>query len=99
MRQRFLMYKCGLYEKFRDMNLNVTYRKDGVKLNRIELTCDLRSTIGRAQEKDMDLQRRVGKPEFTVADDGVIQFGSRICVPNDADLKRLILEEAHKSGF
>ncbi|GAU39806.1 hypothetical protein TSUD_219810 [Trifolium subterraneum] len=94
-----LMHQCGLYEKFRDMNLSVTYRKGGVKLNRIELTCDLRSTIGSAQEKDMDLQRRIGKPEFTVADDGVIQFGSRICVPNDAELKRLILEEAHKSGF
>ncbi|GAU49756.1 hypothetical protein TSUD_407990 [Trifolium subterraneum] len=94
-----LMYQCGLYEKFRDMNLSVTYRKGGVKLNRIELTCDLRSTISSAQEKDMDLQRRKGKPEFTVADDGVIQFGNRVCVPNDADLKRLILEEAHKSGF
>ncbi|GAU29982.1 hypothetical protein TSUD_360970 [Trifolium subterraneum] len=94
-----LMYQCGLYEKFRDMNLNVTYWKDGVKLNRIELTCDLRSTIGSAQVKDIDLQRRIGKPEFTVADDGVIQFGNRICVPNDAELKRLILEEAHKSGF
>ncbi|GAU51348.1 hypothetical protein TSUD_412960 [Trifolium subterraneum] len=94
-----LMHQCGLYEKFRDMNLSVTYRKGGVKLNRIELTCDLRSTIGSAQEKDMDLQRSIGKPEFTVADDGVIQFGSRICVPNDADLKRSILEEAHKSGF
>ncbi|GAU46468.1 hypothetical protein TSUD_402350 [Trifolium subterraneum] len=94
-----LMHQCGLYEKFRDMNLNVTYRKDGVKLNRMELTCDLRSTIGSAQEKDMDLQRRIGKPEFTIADDGVIQFGNRICVPNDADLKRSILEEAHKSGF
>ncbi|GAU50355.1 hypothetical protein TSUD_283640 [Trifolium subterraneum] len=94
-----LMHQCGLYEKFRDMNLSVTYRKGGVKLNRIELTCDLRSTIGSAQEKDLDLQRRIGKPEFTVADDGVIQFGSRICVPNDADLKRSILEEAHKSGF
>ncbi|GAU50497.1 hypothetical protein TSUD_242400 [Trifolium subterraneum] len=94
-----LMHQCGLYEKFRDINLSVTYRKGGVKLNRIELTCDLRSTIGSAQEKDMDLQRRIGKPEFTVADDGVIQFGSRICVPNDADLKRSILEEAHKSEF
>ncbi|GAU35508.1 hypothetical protein TSUD_155390 [Trifolium subterraneum] len=94
-----LMHQCGLYEKFRDMNLSVTYRKGGVKLNRIEFTCDLRSTINSAQEKDVDLQRRIGKPEFTVAEDGVIQFGNRICVPNDADLKRLILEEAHKSGF
>ncbi|GAU39931.1 hypothetical protein TSUD_275330 [Trifolium subterraneum] len=94
-----LMHQCGLYEKLRDMNLSVTYRKGGVKLNIIEWTCDLRSTIGSAQEKDLDLQRRIGKPEFTVADDGVIQFENRICVPNDADLKRLILEEAHKSGF
>ncbi|GAU47719.1 hypothetical protein TSUD_285060 [Trifolium subterraneum] len=94
-----LMHQCGLYEKFRDLNLSVTYRKGGVKLNRIELTCDLRSTKGSAQEKDLDLQKRIGKPEFTVADDGVIQFGSRVCVPNDAELKRLILEEAYKSGF
>ncbi|GAU22845.1 hypothetical protein TSUD_282120 [Trifolium subterraneum] len=86
-----LMHRCGLYEKFRDMNLSVHYRKGGVKLNRIELTCDLRSTIGSAQEKDMDLQRRVGKPEFTVADDGVIQFGIRVCVANDAELKRCIV--------
>ncbi|GAU51762.1 hypothetical protein TSUD_415510 [Trifolium subterraneum] len=73
-----LMHQYGLYEKFRDMNLSVTYRKGGVKLNRIKLTCDLRSTIGSVQEKDMDLQRRIGKPEFTVADDSVIQFGSRV---------------------
>ncbi|GAU50680.1 hypothetical protein TSUD_371390 [Trifolium subterraneum] len=89
----------ALSRKALDKNLSVTYRKGGVKLNRIEVTCDLRSTISSAQEKDVDLQRRIGKPEFTVADDGVIQFGNRICVPNDADLKRLILEEAHKSGF
>ncbi|GAU37258.1 hypothetical protein TSUD_319120 [Trifolium subterraneum] len=94
-----LMHQCGLYERFRDMNLNVTYRRDGVKLNRMELTCDLRPTIGRAQAFDMDLQKRIGKSDFTMADDGVIQFGSRICVPDDAELKRLILEEAQKSGF
>ncbi|GAU50199.1 hypothetical protein TSUD_408870 [Trifolium subterraneum] len=69
-----LMHQCGLYEKFRDMNLSVTYRKGGVKLNRIELTCDLRSIISSAQEKDLDLQRRIGKPEFTVADNGQVKI-------------------------
>ncbi|GAU47235.1 hypothetical protein TSUD_242850 [Trifolium subterraneum] len=59
-----LMYQCGLYEKCRDMNLNVTYRKDGVKLKRIEVTCDLCSTTGSAQEKELDLQRKNGKPKF-----------------------------------
>ncbi|GAU33777.1 hypothetical protein TSUD_393390 [Trifolium subterraneum] len=93
-----LMHQCGLYEKFRDMNLSVTYRKGGVKLNRIELTCDLRPTISSAQEKDMGLQRRVGKPEFTVADDGVIQFGNRICVPKEEDSIWVIVDRLTKSA-
>ncbi|GAU31786.1 hypothetical protein TSUD_22320 [Trifolium subterraneum] len=94
-----LMHQCDLYEKFRDLNLNVIFRKDGVKMNRMELSCDLRSMIARAQVYDDELQKRIGKPEFSVAEDGVIQFGGRICVPNNKELKRLILEEAHKSGF
>ncbi|MCI14192.1 putative retrotransposon protein [Trifolium medium] len=87
-----LIYQCDLYEKFRDLNLNVMYRKGEVKLNIIELSCDLRSMISRAQAYDQDLRSRVGKPEFTVADDGVIQFKGITCVPNDEQLKRLILE-------
>ncbi|MCI19158.1 retrotransposon protein, partial [Trifolium medium] len=65
----------------------------------MELSCDLRSMIAHAQESDENLQKRINKPEFSVADDGVILFEGRICVPNDEDIKRLILEEAYKSGF
>ena len=34
-----------------------------------------------------------------MASDGVILFEGRICVADDSELKRLILEEAHKSHF
>jgi hypothetical protein len=94
-----LMHQCDLYEKFRDLNLNVTYRKSGVRMNRMELSCDLRVRIAQAQQYDRDLQKRASNPEFTTADDGVILYEGRTCVPQDAELKRLILEEAHKSGF
>ncbi|KAK2429178.1 hypothetical protein QL285_027638 [Trifolium repens] len=47
----------------------------------------------------MNLKRRMGHPEFAVAPDGIMLFEGRVCVPDDVDLKRLILEEAHKSGF
>jgi hypothetical protein len=93
------MHQCGLYEKFRDLNLNVTYRKSGVTMNRMELSSDLRARIAQSQQHDMELQKRARNPEFTIATDGVILYEGRICVPQDLELKRLILEEAHKSGF
>jgi hypothetical protein len=94
-----LMHQCDLYEKFRDMNLNVVYWSRGVRINRMELSCELRSMIAQAQEYDPDLQKRKSNPEFTVDPDGVILFEGRTCVPNNEVIKRLILEEAHKSGF
>jgi hypothetical protein len=94
-----LMQQCGLYEKFRDLNLNVVYRKSGIRINRMELSSDLRSRIVQAQRSDMDLQRRLNNPEFSIASDGAMLYEGRLCVPKDDELKRLILDEAHKSGF
>jgi hypothetical protein len=94
-----LMYQCGLYEKFRDLNLNVVYRKSGIRVNEIELSCELRPRVVQAQQDDVELQKRVNHPEFSVATDGAILYEGRLCVPQDDELKRLILEEAYKSGF
>ncbi|KAK2374394.1 hypothetical protein QL285_075360 [Trifolium repens] len=94
-----LMQRCGLYEKFRDLNLNVIYRKSGVRINRIEVSCELRPSIVQAQQDDVELQKRINHPEFSVATDGAILYEGRLCVPQNDELKRLILEEAHKSGF
>ena len=35
--------------------------------------------------------------EFALGSDGVLRFQDRVCVPDDAEVKRLILEEGHKS--
>jgi hypothetical protein len=45
-----LMHQCGLYEKFRYLNLKVTYRKSGVMMNKMELSCDLRARIAQSQQ-------------------------------------------------
>jgi hypothetical protein len=94
-----LMQQCDLYEKFKYLNLNVVYRKGGVRINRMELSCDLRSRVAQAQRSDMDLQRRLNNPEYSIASDGAMLYEGRLCVPNDDELKRLILDEAHKSRF
>ena len=45
-------------------------------------------------------QNRVGKEtEFTMKDDGFLYYEDRVCVPNDDELNKSILEEAHSRSF
>jgi hypothetical protein len=74
------MQQCGLYEKFRDLNLNVVYCKSGIRINRIELSCELRPRVVQAQQDDVELQKRINHPEFSVATDGAILYEGRLCV-------------------
>ena len=37
--------------------------------------------------------------EFTVNEDGVLYYKDRVCVPDDNDLRKAILEEAHSGSF
>ena len=43
--------------------------------------------------------KKGSKPEFVLSDDGILRFGTRLGVPNDGDLGRELLEEAHCSKF
>ena len=43
---------------------------------------------------------RVGKEtEFTAKEDGFLYYRDRVCVPNDDELKKSILKEAHSGSF
>ena len=35
--------------------------------------------------------------EFALGDDAVLRFRGKVCVPEDAEMRRLIFEEGHKS--
>ena len=37
--------------------------------------------------------------KFTVNEDGVLYYKDRVCVPDDNDLRKSILEEAHSGSF
>jgi hypothetical protein len=94
-----MMHVCKMCEKVRDLNLEVVEDHDGIWLHQLEVSCDLRSRIIQAQNADPELQIRNVHSEFSRASDGTILFEGRICVPSDQELRRLILEEAHKSSF
>ena len=45
-------------------------------------------------------QNREGKEiEFSMNKDGFLYYRDRVCVPNDDELKKSILEEAHSGSF
>ena len=45
-------------------------------------------------------QNRVGKEtEFITKEDGFLYYRDRVCVPNDDELEKSILEEAHSGSF
>ena len=39
------------------------------------------------------------KTEFSVKEDGSLYYKDRVCVPSDSELKKSILEEAHRGSF
>ena len=47
----------------------------------------------------MEGVKRGSNPDFVLSYDGILRFGIRLCVPNDEDLRRELLEEAHCSKF
>ena len=66
---------------------------------------DLLNRVLRAQKNDEKIiaivnSNRVGtETKFTVKEDGFMYYRDQVCVPNDDELKKSILEETHSGSF
>ena len=49
--------------------------------------------------KIMEEVKEGNQAEFGIHGDGVLRFRNQLCVPNNIELKREIMEEAHKSAY
>ncbi|XP_058741647.1 uncharacterized protein LOC131614034 [Vicia villosa] len=94
-----MMLEFGLMEKFRNLDLQFEWAPTGVLMSNLRIENELWERIRQAQWNDVELQAKANLPDFVRTSDGLILFGRRMCVPNDTELRRLILDEAHKSKF
>jgi hypothetical protein len=94
-----MMLEYALLEKFRDLNLQFSWTQDGVIMGNLNVTSNLREEIRQGQMIDDRLPEMSTQPGFTQSPDKVILFNQRICVPDDVELKRKVLKEAHKGAF
>jgi hypothetical protein len=64
----------------------------------VDLKSTLRDQIQETQRYDHELQK-LKKQDDSVDGDGMILFRNRVCVPNDARIKKTVLEENLSSQY
>jgi len=98
-----MVKEVELLEKFRDMKLQVEVGYEFIRCSTLTISSDFLGLVRERQLLDVSLNRvkeQLGSDEardFALGDDGIMRFQGRVCVPNDVEVKRLILEEGHKS--
>ena len=98
-----MIQEMELLEKFRDLNLTISLSQDKIQLNTTQIISDLKQEIKETQASDKFLQKKmklvesINEGNFEINKEGILTFRNRICVPNNEKIKKIILEEAHKS--
>ena len=96
----YLMIKeVELLEKFKDMKLQVELGSKFIRCSTLTISSDFSNSVKERQLLDTSLKRveeqlRSDKvKDFALGNDSILRFQGRVCVPNDTEVKRLILEE------
>ncbi|XP_020208256.1 uncharacterized protein LOC109793202 [Cajanus cajan] len=100
----YMMIKeMELVEKFRDMNLNILVAPDFISCGMTTITSNFLEMVKQKQVQDVGLNKireLLGSEKaknFEQDMDGVLRYKGKICIPQVEELKKLILEEGHKS--
>ena len=87
------------------LNAHFSLLDDSTMVAELIAKLDLLNRVLEAQKNDEKIaaivnQNRVGKEnEFTAKEDGFLYYRDQVCVPNDDELKKSILEESHRGSF
>jgi len=83
-----------LLEQYRDLSLVCEMSSHSVKLGMLKIDNEFSNSIKEAQKPDVKLvdlmvgNNQTEDSEFKVDDQGVLRFRNRICIPDDAEIKR-----------
>ncbi|XP_052880499.1 uncharacterized protein LOC128286816 [Gossypium arboreum] len=91
--------------KLRAMFARLSLASDGCLLAKLQVRPTLAQQTKEKQPLDGDLLKRIPQVEHGVKEDfdvdakGILNFCGRLCVPQDEDLRQVILIEAHSSPY
>ena len=98
-----MIKELELLERFKDMKLQVELVSEFIRCSALAISSDFLNLVNEKQLVDANLKgvrELLGSDEakkFALGSDNVLRFRGRVCVPEDAKVKRLILKEGHKS--
>lgn len=97
--------RTSLLHELKDLNVELQVKDLDVLFSHLKVQPTLVDQIKRAQVDDPSLMKIVdevrngGRIDFSIHADGTLRFGDRLCVSNIDELKRKILDEAHKTAY
>ena len=81
------------------------FEYDGALLAQLRVIPDLKMMVRDAQKNDVKLQevvqlvRNGDKTNYFIDENGGLLYKSRLCVPNDMELKKKLMYESHNTVF
>ena len=94
-----------IMQMIRALNDQLSLTDDGIVVENLIARPNLLNRVLRAQKKDEKIAAVISQigngkeTEFTENEYGVLYYKDRVCVPNDSELKKAILEDAHNRSF
>ena len=92
-----------LIEQLRVMNLGLHTGADYIRCSMLRITNEFLDEVRMEQGKDLELQQIISglgtekRKDFRMGKEGILQFRERVCVPRSRLLRKMLLEEGHKS--
>ncbi|MCI40923.1 hypothetical protein A2U01_0062156, partial [Trifolium medium] len=100
-----MVRELELIKEFRDLSLVCEVTPKSVKLGMLKLMNPFLEKIKECQKTDKKLIEKLvlvnegKKTNIRVDENGVMRFRGRVCVPDVPKLKKMIMEEGHRSGL
>lgn len=100
-----MVRELDLIKQFRDMSLICEVTPSSVRLGMLKRTGGFLDNIRKGHKLNINLVDRLsfvgqdGDEDFSIDENGVLKFRNRVCVPDVSDLKRMLLEEIHRSSL
>ena len=98
-----MIKELELIEKLRDMNMGLDMEAGHIRCNMLRITNEFLDKVRVKQGKDQELQQIISelgtkkRKDFGMGRDGILRFKERVCVPRSRILRKMLLDEGHKS--
>jgi len=98
-----MIKELELIEKLRDMNLGLDMETDHIRCSMLRISNEFLDEVRVRQGKDQELQHIISelgikkRKDFRMGRDCILRFRERVCIPSSRVLRKMLLDEGHKS--